>query len=80
MKKVHKKIADVSFEEKTLPIALIDAQTLEEDWDRKELKNRSAYFVLNGAPEFAVNEKGNARFLLLNAERDFYAAKMAGIT
>ncbi len=80
MKKAYKKVADVRFEKKTLPLSLIDTKTNQADWAEKELKTRAAYFALNGAPEFCVNEKGNARFQLLNAERDFAAVKMAGYT
>ncbi len=80
MKKAYKKVADVSFESKNLPINLIQPQTNEGDWEVKELKTRSAYFALNGAPVFCVNEKGNAKFALMNMERDFHAVKMAGYT
>ncbi len=80
MKKAFKKILDVNFENKTIPAALIYTKTAEEDWDKKELKTRSAYFLLNPPPVFSVNEQGNARFKLLANERDFFAAKAAGIT
>jgi ParB family chromosome partitioning protein len=80
MKKIHKKAMDVRYDTKKIPAALIVTETSAEDWDKKELKNREAYFLINGAPEFAVNEVGNARFKLLAAERDFHAAKAAGIT
>ena len=78
MKKIHKKAIDVHYESKTLAAALIDTQARIEDFDKKELKTRSAYFAINGAPEFSVNEKGNARFQLLGNERDFFAATQAG--
>ena len=80
MKKIHKRAMDVRYDTKKIPAALIVTETSAEDWDKKELKNREAYFILNGAPEFSVNEVGNARFKLLSAERDFHAAKAAGIT
>lgn len=80
MKKTPKKVADVSFDEKTLSVALIEPQTTADDWDARDLKTRSAYFALNAAPTFSVNEKGNARFTLLTSERDFHAIKMLGIT
>ena len=80
MKKARKKVLDVNFEKKTLPAALIHTKTTEEDWDKKEIKTRSAYFLLNKPPEFSVNEQGNAKFKLLANERDFHAAKAAGIT
>ena len=80
MKRTKKrKTLDVNYEQKTLSVALIDTRTTEADWDKKDLKNLSAYFLLNGAPEFSVNEKGNARFQLLAGEKEFIAAKSAGI-
>ena len=80
MQKVRRRTIDVGFESKTLSTALIVTETTENDWDKKELKTRSAYFLLNGAPEFPVNEVGNARFKLLVSEQDFHAVKLAGIT
>ena len=80
MKKAPKKVADVSFDEKTLSVSLIEPQTNAEDWDARDLKTRSAYFALNGTPIFSVNEKGNTRFGLLTSERDFHAVKLLGIT
>lgn len=80
MQKVRRRTIDVGFESKTLSTALIVTETTENDWDKKQLKTRSAYFLLNGAPEFPVNEVGNARFKLLVSEQDFHAVKMAGIT
>lgn len=80
MKKIHKSAMDVRYEIKKIPASLILTETSIGDWDKKELKTREAYFVLNGAPEFSVNEVGDARFKLMAAERDFHAAKAAGIT
>ncbi len=73
-----RKTFDTSFVRKVVPISLIDADKSAEDFDKKQLKNRSAYFMLNGAPEFSVNEKANGRFKLLALERDFYALKTTG--
>ena len=80
MKKIRKNAMDVRYDVKKIPASLIATETSAEDWDKKELKTREAYFILNGAPEFFVNEIGDARFKLLAAERDFHAAKGAGIT
>ena len=79
MKKIkRRKTMDIRFEQKTVPASLIDTQTGEEAFEKKELKTRAAYFLLNGMPEFSVNQKADGRFQLLAAERDFFAAKMAG--
>ena len=81
MKKAKgKKTLDVRYEMRNVPLSLIDTQTEIGDWDKKELKTRAAYFMLNGLPNLAVNEKENGRFGLLAAERDFYAAKLSGVT
>lgn len=74
-----RKNLDVSYERKTVPISLIDADSALDSWDKKLLKTRSAYFMLNGAPEFAVNEKEDGRFKLLASDADFYAAKFSGL-
>ncbi len=74
--KKSKRHFNVEYEKKVIPLSLIDAK--ESEYDKKELHTRAAYFLLNGAPEFAVNEE-NGRFRLLAAEKDFFAAKGAGI-
>ncbi|MBE7067904.1 MAG: ParB/RepB/Spo0J family partition protein [Clostridiales bacterium] len=76
--KKRKKL-DVSYERKSVPVSLIDADSALTDWDKKTLKTRSAYFMLNGAPEFAVNEKEDGRFRLLALDVDFYAVKFSGL-
>ncbi|MBP3434366.1 MAG: ParB/RepB/Spo0J family partition protein [Clostridia bacterium] len=79
MKKAKKqKVFDVSFEKRTIPESLIDAATGAENWDKKTLKTRAAYLLLNGLPEFSVNEKEDGRYQLRANDRDFYAAKLSG--
>ena len=79
MKKAKKqKVFDDSFEKRTIPESLIDAATGAENWDKKTLKTRAAYLLLNGLPEFSVNEKEDGRYQLLANDRDFYAAKLSG--
>ncbi len=73
-----KRIFNVDYERKTIPLSLIDANGSVEDYDKKDLRTRAAYFLLNGVPEFSVNEEGN-RFRLLAAEKDFFAAKAGGM-
>ena len=79
-RKKHKKMFDVDYEKREAPISLIDAETAFEDWDKKELKTRATYFILNGIPEFSVNQQENGRLKLLAADKDFYAAKTMGVT
>ena len=76
----RKKTLNVDYEKRTARIGLIDTETVLEDWDKKELRTRAAYFLLNGIPEFSVNRKDGGRFALLAAERDFHAVKTMGMT
>ena len=76
----RKKTLNVEYEKRAVRISLIDAETTLEDWDKKEIRTRAAYFLLNGVPEFSVNRKDGGRFTLLAAERDFHAVKSMGVT
>ncbi len=81
MKRINrKKLLDVDYEKKTVPTSFVEADGSVEEYDKKELRARAAYFLLNGVPEFSVNQKENGKFRLLAAERDFYAARAAGVT
>ena len=68
----------LAFEKKIVPLSLVDCDADENAFSKKELKNRAAYFVLNGAPTFSVNEQAGGRLRLLAAERDFIAWKQSG--
>ena len=76
----RKKTLNVEYEKRAVRIGLIDTETAVEDWDKKEIRTRAAYFLLNGVPEFSVNRKDGGRFALLAAERDFHAVKSMGVT
>ena len=76
----RRKSFDIDYEIKTVSGSFIDPETALEDWDKKDLRTRAAYFLLNGVPEFSVNAKQNGRYKLLAADKDFYAAKAAGVT
>ncbi len=81
MKRVkRRKALNTEYQKKLLPICLIDTDSSVEDWDKKELRSRAAYFLLNGTPEFSVNAGENGRYRLLAAERDFHAVKSMGVT
>ena len=73
-----RKTMNADFESKTVPTSMVDTDGNIGDYDKKNLKNRAAYFMLNGTPEFAVNEKDDGRFQLLVGEEDFFAAKLSG--
>ena len=76
----RKKSFNIDYEKRTIPVSLIDADTSIEEYSKKELRTRAAYFILNGIPEFSVNEKEDGRFHLLALDEDFYAAKESGET
>ncbi len=78
--KKRRKTMDVTYERKEIPLCKVDTDSQMEDYDKKELRARAAYVLLNGAPELSVNEQENGRFHLLAGDRDFYAAKAAGMT
>ena len=76
----RKKSFNVDYEKRTIPVSLIDADSAAEEYSKKDLRTRAAYFILNGIPEFSVNEKEDGRFHLLALDEDFYAAKESGET
>lgn len=81
MKRIkRKKTMNVDYEKKTVRISAIDTATTAEDWDKKDIRTRAAYFLLNGVPEFSVNRTEDGRYVLLAAEKDFHAAKSMGVT
>lgn len=74
-----RKSFNVDFQQRKVPISLIDTAVAIDTFEKKDLKTRAAYIMLNGAPTFAVNEKADGRFALLASEKDFLAAKLAGV-
>ena len=76
----RRKTFNVEYEKRMIRASLIDTKTIAEDWESKELRTRAAYFLLNGTPEFSVNQTANGRYRLLAAEKDFHAAKSMGAT
>ncbi len=75
---MKKKSLDLRYETRVIPLSLIQTESVAEDWDKQELRTRAAYFLLNGAPEFSVNEE-EGKLRLLAGEKDFHAAKGAGL-
>ena len=73
------KAFNLESKEREIPITLIDVEGNKEDYEEKELRARAAYFMLNGAPSFAVNALDNGRYKLLSAERDFLACVELGV-
>lgn len=81
MKKVKRRKAfDVEYEQKTIRVTDVETATTLEDWDKKELRTKAAYFLLNGLPTFSVNRTELGKYKLLAAEKEFYAAVSSGVT
>ena len=79
MKRIkRKKSFDVDYQKREIPLSMVEVKSSITEYDKKELKNRAAYFLLNGVPEFSVNEKSNGKFTLLAGDKDFFAAKSIG--
>ena len=68
------------WKEQELPVRQIKSDKLTEDFDEKTLRSRAAYFLLNGAPTFAVYALSDGNYRLLAAERDFCAIVASGET
>lgn len=79
-KSAQKRAWDTSYEKKTVAIAFIDTATEMDAWEKKDLKARASKFLLDGVPEFSVNDTGDGRYRLLSDERDFHASRIAGAT
>ena len=80
MKRIkRRKNLDFDYEKRRMPLSLIVTERTADEYDKKDLKTRAAYFLLNGVPEFSVNEQ-NGEYRLLAAERDYFAVKMMGAT
>ena len=81
MKKVKRKKAfDVEYEQKTLRVSDVETTTVPEDWEKKDLRAKAAYFLLNGVPTFSVNRTESGKYKLLAAEKEFHAAVSSGVT
>ena len=81
MKRIKRKKAfDVEYEKKAVRLSQIQTETDVDSWDKKELRTRAAYFLLNGIPEFSVNKTEEGAYRLLAAEKDFHAAVSMGAT
>ncbi len=74
----QRKTIDTSYVVKTVPLSLIDCNSLISDFEKKEIKTRATYFLLNGLPVLAVNDKGDGRFQLLAGDRDYHACVATG--
>ena len=74
MKKRKKNALVGDYEKRRIPVSMVLTNGHIEDWDKKELKTRAAYFLLNGEQEFSVNRTADGKYKLLALERDFFAA------
>ncbi len=79
-KSKRRKALNTDYEEKFVRASEIETETRVEDWDKKDLRTRAAYFLLNGVPRFSVNKTEHGKYKLLAAEKDFHAAVSSGAT
>ena len=80
MKKRKKNSLVGDYEKRRIPVSMVLTNSNMEDWDKKELKTRAAYFLLNGEQEFSVNRTSDGKYRLLALEKDFFAALSMGAT
>ena len=79
MKRAKKrKSFDVDYDVRKIPLSMINSDREIGEFEKKQLKTRAAYFMLNGAPTLAVNEREDGKFHLLALDEDFYAIKLSG--
>ena len=77
MRKINKRFLKADYTEKTLHPSEITAKR--PPLNEEEQKQKSAYFLLSGAPEFSVNER-DGKYRLLTGEKDFFAALDAHVS
>ena len=75
----RKKVLSFESEEKTVDIASVVCKDTEDGFPEQKLRDRAAYFLLNGAPVVALNEK-NGQYRLLSSALDFIALQKTGAT
>ncbi|MBQ7912866.1 MAG: ParB/RepB/Spo0J family partition protein [Clostridia bacterium] len=68
----------VDYERRTVGADKIEPQLPFDTFDKRALRARAAHFLLNGVPEFSVNEQEDGAYRLLAADGDYYAAKSVG--
>lgn len=71
----------VNFEsvEKTVDLRAVVCDQTETDFPEQKLKERAAYFLLNGAPTLALNDK-DGKYALLSSPLEFVALQKTGAT
>ncbi|MBQ8406458.1 MAG: ParB/RepB/Spo0J family partition protein [Clostridia bacterium] len=71
----------VNFEsvEKTVDLRAVVCDQTEADFPEQKLKERAAYFLLNGAPTLALNDK-DGKYALLSSPLEFVALQKTGAT
>lgn len=76
-----KRRKNLNFEsvEKTVDSKKVRCDKTEQDFSEKEIRDRLAYFLLNGAPIFALNEEKDG-YKLLSSPMDFIAFQKTGET
>ena len=74
-----RKMMSVDCEEREVNLSSVSVESGADGFLEEKLRERAAYFLLNGAPTIAVNEK-NDGYELLSAEFDYHALCKTGAT
>ncbi len=74
----RRKLVNTEYEERDVLVHKVSYKDV--PMDEKELKSRSAFLMLDGAPVFAVNFTQDGGYKLLANEKDFIAVKSTGAT
>ena len=75
----RRKVFNFESVEKTVDVKSIVCSAQEEDFAEAKIRERGAYFLLNGAPTLALNDK-DGKYELLSSALDFTALKKTGAT
>lgn len=74
-----RKVFNFESVEKTVDLKAIVCSAQDEDFAEAKIRERGAYFLLNGAPTLALNDK-DGKYELLSSALDFTALKKTGAT
>ena len=74
----RRKLVNTEYEEREILVHKVSHKAVQ--MDEKDIKNRAAYLLLDGAPIFAVNFMQDGGYKLLANEKDFVAIKGTGAT
>ena len=75
----NRKLVNFESVEKTVDLRAVVCDQTEADFPEQKLKERAAYFLLNGAPTLALNDN-DGKYSLLSSPLEFVALQKTGAT